>query len=416
MNNYTSKQVSGKTVVLAYSGGLDTSYTAKYLSEVKQLHVISVVANTGGFSEQQLQKIEKNAKALGVKQHIVLNLEQEYYHACVRYLIYGNILKNNTYPLSVSSERFFQAKAIAEFANEANADYLAHGCTGAGNDQVRFDLVFKLLCPDKPIISLVRDEELSREDELLFLKKQGVDLEFDKMEYSINEGLWGTSIGGKETLTSDRNLPEEAYLSKVSNPNPKEVDITFQNGQVTEVNNQAFDDPIHAIKHLNDLGAGYAIGRGIHVGDTIIGTKGRVGFEAPAAYLIIKAHHELEKHTLTKWQMQWKEQLANWYGTMLHDSLYLEPTMRNVEHFLEDTQKNVSGTVTLKLFPMYFEIVGVKTSKDLMNTASGAYGEASGNWSAQDVRGFVSILANPLMNYYSVNSDELQDLSKKQTF
>lgn len=407
MNKYTNEISSGKTVVLAYSGGLDTSYTAKYLSEIKKLQVISVVANTGGFSPEQLADIEKKAKALGVKQHVVLNLENVYYTQCIRYLVFGNILKNNTYPLSVSSERFFQAKAIADYANSVQADYLAHGCTGAGNDQVRFDLVFKLLCPDKPIISLVRDEELSRNDELNFLKKYNVHLDFQKMAYSINQGLWGTSIGGKETLTSENALPEQAYLSKVSEKNPQQISITFEHGQITQVNNQDFNHAVDAIKYLNDLGSKFAIGRGIHVGDTIIGTKGRVGFEAPAAYLIIKAHHELEKHTLTKWQLQWKEQLANWYGNMLHDALYLEPAMRNVEHFLEDLQKNANGTVTLKLYPYHFQIIGVHTPNDLMNTATGAYGEASGSWSAADVKGFVSILANPLANYYAVNKNEL---------
>lgn len=399
-----------KKVVLAYSGGLDTSYTAKYLATNKGLQVISVVANTGGFSQKQLQEIEDKAKALGVTEHVVLELENEYYENCIKYLIYGNILKNNTYPLSVSSERFFQAKAIADYANQCSADYLAHGCTGAGNDQVRFDLVFKLLCPDKPIISLVRDEELSRNEELVFLKKSGIELDFQKMKYSINEGLWGTSIGGKETLTSQNALPEQAYVSQNEQSKPQELTIDFKEGIVKKVNGKLYENPVDAIKKLNELGGKYAIGRGIHVGDTIIGTKGRVGFEAPASYLIIKAHHELEKHTLTKMQMQWKEQLSGWYGTMLHDSMYLEPTMRNVENFLCDTQKNVSGSVKLKLYPYRFEIIGVDSPNDLMNANAGAYGEASGNWTADDVKGFIAIMVNPLKNYYAVNKEELQNI------
>jgi argininosuccinate synthase len=396
-----------QTVVLAYSGGLDTTYTAKYLAIEKNMDVISVVANTGGFDASQLADIEFRAKELGVKKHVVLNIEQTYYQQCIRYLVYGNTLKNNTYPLSVSSERFFQAKAIAEFAKDMNADFLAHGCTSAGNDQVRFDLVFKILLPNTPIISLVRDEQLSRQDEIDYLRKHGVKSDFTKMAYSINAGLWGTSIGGKETLSSSLPLPNSAFPSQAEKTAPELLNIEFNQGQLTKINNQEFSHPVDAIRYLNELGGKFAIGRGMHVGDTIIGTKGRVGFEAPAAYLIIKAHHELEKHTLTKWQMQWKEQLANWYGTMLHDSLYMEPTMRNVENFLEDTQKHVSGKVTIQLSPYYFQIQGIESPYDLMTSKFGAYGEAAGNWTADDVKGFINILSNPLKNYYSVNSDEL---------
>lgn len=398
---------ANKTVILAYSGGLDTTYTAKYLAVEKGYDVISVVANTGGFNQVQLSDIAFKANELGVKDHVVLNIEQEYYDYCIKYLVYGNILKNNTYPLSVSSERFFQAKAIAEYAQQSQADFLAHGCTGAGNDQVRFDLVFKLLAPDKEIISLVRDEELSREDEINYLRKHGVKSDFTKMEYSINEGLWGTSVGGKETLTSHLPLPNHAYPSQVEQQNSETLVLEFKQGEIDKVNGEAFTDKVAAIRKINALGAKFAIGRGMHVGDTIIGTKGRVGFEAPAAYLLIKAHHELEKHTLTKHQMQWKEQLASWYGTMLHDSLYLEPTMRNVETFLADTQKHVTGKVTLVLHPYYFEVQGVESPYDLMNADFGAYGEASGQWTANDVKGFVNILSNSLKNYYTVNSNEL---------
>ncbi|MGE4289651.1 MAG: argininosuccinate synthase [Salinivirgaceae bacterium] len=396
-----------QTVVLAYSGGLDTTYTAKYLAVEKGYDVISVVANTGGFTSEQLKRIEHRAQQLGVKKHVVLDIEKDYYQGCLKYLVYGNVLKNQTYPLSVSSERFFQAKAIAEYARSVNADCVAHGCTGAGNDQVRFDLVFKILIPDKPIISLVRDEQLSREQEIDFLKNNGVDGDFKKMAYSLNEGLWGTSIGGKETLSSNLSLPEEAFPSQVEKNISEVIEIEFNQGQVTKINGQQFPHPVDAIRHLNKLGGEYAIGRGMHVGDTIIGTKGRVGFEAPAALLLIKAHHELEKHTLTKWQMYWKEQLASWYGTMLHDGLYMEPTLRNIETFLEETQKHVTGKVQVKLFPYYFQVLGVESSYDLMNSRFGAYGEASGNWTADDIKGFITVLANPLKNYYSVNTDEI---------
>lgn len=396
-----------KTVVLAYSGGLDTTYTAKYLSVEKDMDVITVVGNSGGFSKEQLDVIEQKAKELGSVKHVVLNVEKEYYDYCIKYLVYGNVLKNNTYPLSVSSERYFQAKAIAEYANEVNADFLAHGCTGAGNDQVRFDLVFKLLAPNKEIISLVRDANLSREDEISYLRKHGVNSDFTKMEYSINEGLWGTSVGGKETLTSNLPLPVEAYPLQLKKLKPEKLEIEFEKGQVVKVNGQSFLHQVDAIRLLNKIGGEFALGRGIHTGDTIIGTKGRVGFEAPAAYLIIKAHHELEKYTLTKWQLQWKEQLGSWYGTMLHDSLYLEPTMRNVENFLEDTQKHVTGKVSLMLYPHYYMVEGVESEFDLMNSDFGAYGESAGKWSSDDVKGFVSIMSNSLRNYYTVNKDEL---------
>lgn len=398
---------SRKTVVLAYSGGLDTTYTAKYLSVEKNMDVITVVGNTGGFSDEQLAKIKSKAEELGSKKHVVLNVEKEYYDYCIKYLIYGNVLKNNTYPLSVSSERYFQARAIAEYANSIGADALAHGCTGAGNDQVRFDLVFKLLAPDKEIIALVRDANLSREEEIAYLRKHGVNSDFTKMEYSINEGLWGTSVGGKETLTSHKALPSAAYPSQATKTEPEKLEIEFEKGQVVAVNGKTFAHKVDAIRYLNEIGKAFAIGRGIHVGDTIIGTKGRVGFEAPAAYLIVKAHHELEKHTLTKWQMQWKEQLGSWYGTMMHDSMYLEPTMRNVENFLEDTQKHVTGKVTLTLHPYYFMMEGVTSKYDLMNSNFGSYGESAGRWTGEDVKGFVTIMSNSLRNYYAVNSDEL---------
>ncbi len=396
-----------KTVLLAYSGGLDTTYTAKYLAVEKGMDVISVVGDTGGFTQEELDEIEHKAKLLGVKDHVVLNVEKEYYAHCIKYMIYGNVLKNNTYPLSVSSERFFQAKAIAEYARKLNVDYVAHGCTGAGNDQVRFDLVFKLLIPDIEVIALVRDEELSREYEIDYLKKHGVVADFTKMEYSINAGLWGTSVGGKETLSSDLPLPNEAFPSQLQETAPCDIEIEFEAGQIASLNGESFEHPVDLIRKLNALGSKYAIGRGMHVGDTIIGTKGRVGFEAVAAYIIIKAHHELEKHTLTKSQMYWKEQLASWYGTMLHDSLYLEPTMRNIECFMEDTQKHVSGKVFVRLAPYQFTVLGIESPFDLMNSKFGAYGEAAGKWTADDVKGFVNILANPLKNYFAVNPDEL---------
>jgi argininosuccinate synthase len=400
-------QNSPKTVVLAYSGGLDTTYTAKYLSQEKGMNVISVVANTGGFNAEQLATIETKAKAIGVKEHVVLNIEQEYYNKCLRFLIYGNILKNQTYPLSVSSERFFQAKAIAEFAKQRKVDAIAHGCTVAGNDQVRFDLVFKLLCPGTEIIALVRDEKLKREDEINYLRSHGVEGDFKKMEYSINAGLWGTSVGGKETLTTNLPLPEPAYPSHCEKDGMEQIVLEFEKGQIVAINGKKYTSAVDAIRFLNEIGSKYAIGRGMHVGDTIIGTKGRVGFEAPAANMLIKAHHELEKHTLTKWQLYWKDMLANWYGTMLHDGLYLEPAMRQMELFMEATQEHVTGKVFVQLLPYRFFIEGIESKKDMMRSGFGAYGEEAGNWTADDVKGFINMMANPLKNYYTVNPDEL---------
>jgi len=393
-----------KKVVLAYSGGLDTSYCALYLSKELNMEVHTVLGNTGGFSPAELQDISIKVKALGVTHHLAINLTKEYYHKCIKYMIMGNVLKNNTYPLSVSSERAFQAMAIAQYAHEIKADYIAHGSTGAGNDQVRFDLIFKIMAPNAEIITPTRDMELSREYEIEYLKNNGVDADFDKMEYSINAGIWGTSIGGKETLTSDKALPESAYPSQQSKFDESELIIAFREGEIISVNNKKYDKPVEAIQEIEKIASPYAIGRDMHIGDTIIGTKGRVAFQAAAPLIIIKAHETLEKHTLTKWQMYWKEQLSNWYGMLLHEAQYLEPVMRNIETFLLDSQKTVNGEVTIKLAPKHFEIQGIVSPNDLMNDAFGQYGEKSDAWTPDDVKGFTNILANSMKIYHSVNS------------
>jgi len=364
-----------KKVVLAYSGGLDTTYCALYLSSELNMEVHTVLGNTGGFTNCELEDIAQRAQKLGVKNHIAIDITQEYYQKSIKYMIMGNVLKNNTYPLSVSSERAFQAMAIAKYAHEINADYIAHGSTGAGNDQVRFDLIFKIMAPNAEIITPTRDMELSRETEIAYLKKHGVTAEFEKMEYSINAGIWGTSIGGKETLTSHKALPEEAYPSQVTKTEQAILKIGFEKGELCSVNGEDFNNPLQAIKKIHEIGSAFGIGRDMHVGDTIIGTKGRVAFEAAAPMLIIKAHQQLEKHTLTKWQMYWKEQLSNWYGMLLHEAQYLEPVMRNIEAFLLDSQKMVNGEVILKLYPKYFEVQGISSPNDLMMDAFGKYGE-----------------------------------------
>lgn len=394
-------------VVLAYSGGLDTSFCVKYLTEEKQLDVYSALANTGGFSENELEDIETKAYELGVTKHISLDVTNRYYQRCIRYMIYGNVLKNNTYPLSVSSERIFQALAIVEYARKIGAKYIAHGSTGAGNDQIRFDLTFQVLAPEIKVIAPIRDLQLSRDAEIDYLKQRGINRDWTKMEYSINKGLWGTSVGGKETLTSNQTLPEEAYPSQLQKDGEETLIIDFEKGEISKINGQSFDNRIDAIKTIEGMAAPYAIGRDMHVGDTIVGIKGRVGFEAAAPLLIIKAHHVLEKHVLTKWQMHWKEQLANWYGMFLHESQYLEPSMRDIEKFLESTQKNVSGKVIVKLKPYRFEVVGIESSHDLMSSVFGEYGEMNKAWTATDVEGFTTILATPLKIYNAVNKGEL---------
>lgn len=392
-------------VVLAFSGGLDTSYCVKYLSLEKGLEVHAAIVNTGGFTSEEMADIERRAYELGVKSFKILDEVKHYYEKCIRYLIYGNVLKNNTYPLSVSAERVFQAVAIANYANEIDADSIAHGSTGAGNDQVRFDMVFDILSPGTKIITPIRDNKLSREEEIEYLKGQGVEMNWEKAQYSVNKGLWGTSVGGKETLNSWDYLPESAYPTQLDKSGKEVVELEFEKGELMKVNGQSFNHAVDAIEALNALAAPYAVGRDIHVGDTIIGIKGRVGFEAAAPLIIIKAHHLLEKHVLTKWQQYWKEQMANWYGMLLHEGQYLEPVMRNVETFLEDTQERVSGKVQVELSPYRFQPLGIESKYDMMSAKFGTYGEMNRAWSGEDVKGFTKILANSSKIHRMVGED-----------
>jgi len=392
-----------KKLVLAFSGGLDTSFCVKYLKEEKGFDVYTAIANTGGFSEVELKAIEEKAYKLGATKHVTLDVTQEYYEKCIKYMVHGNILRNNTYPVSVSSERVFQAIASIDYAKEIGAGYIAHGSTGAGNDQVRFDLTFQVLAPEVEIVTPIRDLMLSREEEIEFLKKHGVEDDFVKMQYSINQGLWGTSVGGKETLTSDKGLPDEAYPSSLEEVEEKTIELGFENGELKTIDGKSFTNGPETIQALEKIASKYAIGRDVHVGDTIIGIKGRVGFEAAAPMLIIKAHHLLEKHTLTKWQIYWKEQLANWYGMFLHEAMYHEPVMRNIETFLESSQENVTGKVFIKLKPYHFELQGIESKHDLMKSGFGEYGETVKAWTADDVKGFTKILSNSLKIYNSVN-------------
>ena len=390
-----------KRVVLAFSGGLDTSFCVKYLSEELGYEVYTAIANTGGFSEAELAAIEERAYALGATKHATLDITEQYYDKSIKYMVYGNILRNGTYPISVSSERTFQAIAIIEYAKSVGAHCVAHGSTGAGNDQVRFDLTFQILAPEIEIITPTRDMTLTREYEINYLKEHGYVADFVKMEYSINKGLWGTSVGGKETLHSEQTLPESAYPSQVTATEPTTLKLTFAKGEISAVNGVEYADKVAAIRAVEAIGSQYGIGRDMHIGDTIIGIKGRVGFEAAAPMLIIAAHKMLEKHTLTKWQQYWKDQIGTWYGMFLHEAQYLDPVMRDMEAFLESTQANVDGTVEITLRPYSYTLVGVTSDFDLMKTDFGEYGEVNKAWTADDVKGFTKIMANSMKIYYN---------------
>lgn len=390
-----------KKVLLAFSGGLDTSFCAMYLKE-QGYEVHTALANTGGFDAEELKVIEEKAKKLGVASHASLDVTKDYYSKSIKYMVFGNVLRNGTYPISVSSERIFQAIAIIEYAKKIGADAVAHGSTGAGNDQVRFDLTFQILAPEIEIITPTRDMELTRDYEINYLKEHGYVADFKKLEYSINKGLWGTSVGGKETLKSNETLPEEAYPSQVTKKEESQMTIDFVNGEIAGVNGKKYDDKIAAINEVNRLGSEYGIGRDMHIGDTIIGIKGRVGFEAAGAILIINAHKMLEKHTLTKWQQYWKDQIGTWYGMFLHEAQYLEPVMRDMEAMLESSQRNVTGRVIINLRPYSYTLVGVETSYDLMRSDFGEYGEVVKAWTADDVKGFTKILGNQMKIYHNV--------------
>ncbi|RZJ71640.1 argininosuccinate synthase domain-containing protein [Flavobacterium sp.] len=393
-----------KKVVLAYSGGLDTSFCLKYLQR-QGYEVHTILINTGGFSPDELSSIEKRAYELGSKAHVNADIVDKYYEKAIKFLVFGNVLKNNTYPLSVSAERVFQAMEAIHYAKTIGAFAIAHGSTGAGNDQIRFDLIFRTIAPEIEIITPIRDLKLSRQAEVEWLQNEGVDYSWEKAQYSINKGIWGTSVGGKETLTSNLPLPESAFPSQITNSGPTKVSLHFEKGELVGIDDQ-FSKPTDNISKLEELASAYGIGRDIHVGDTIIGIKGRVGFEAAAPLVIIKAHHLLEKHVLTKWQQYWKEQLGNWYGMLFHEGQYLDPVMRNIETFLADTQANVTGKVVVTLRPYHFSLEGIESEHDLMNTQFGQYGEMNNAWTAEDAKGFIKILGNPQAIYSQVNAQQ----------
>ncbi len=399
-----------KKIVLGFSGGLDTTFCVKYLSEEKGYEVHSIIVNTGGFSDDELKKIEAHAHKLGVASHTTVNAVQSYYDRIIKYLIFGNVLKNNTYPLSVSAERLSQAIHIAEHVQKLGASAVAHGSTGAGNDQVRFDMVFHIMIPGVEIVTPIRDLKLSREEEINYLQSKGVEMNAEKAMYSINKGLWGTSVGGKETLSSKGILPESAWPTQVTKHGTEEVALNFEKGELTVVNDKQFQHPSAAIQYLQNIAGPYGIGRDIHVGDTIIGIKGRVGFEAAAPMVILKSHHALEKHVLTKWQLQWKDTLSQFYGNWLHEGQILDPVMRDIESFLEHSQINVSGKVFVQLMPYRFQIIGIASAFDMMNSKFGKYGEMNTGFTGDDVRGFSKIFGNQTIIWNAVQQE-----NKKQS-
>jgi argininosuccinate synthase len=390
-------------IVLAFSGGLDTTFCAIYLQKELGYEVHALTVNTGGFTDAELAAIEAHAFALGVKSFKCTDARNDYYNDVIKYLVYGNVLKNNTYPLSVSAERTVQAIAAARYANTIGASAIAHGSTGAGNDQVRFDMVFQIIAPETKVVTPIRDLKLSREQEIEYLKKYNVQMNFEKAAYSINKGIWGTSVGGRETLTSQKGLPETAYPTQLTKSGEEDITLHFEQGELKGVNGQMYNNAVDAIQELQRMASAYAIGRDIHVGDTIIGIKGRVGFEAAAPLIIIKAHHLLEKHTLTKWQLFLKDQVSAWYGNWLHEGQYFDPVMRNIEAFLTSTQQFVTGSVFVKLLPYRFELTGIESAHDLMSAKFGSYGEMNKAWTGEDVKGFTKIFGNQTGIYFQVN-------------
>jgi len=379
-----------KLAVLAFSGGLDTSFCVLYLKE-QGYNVATVTVNTGGFSPTELKRIEEIAPKLGAISHTTVDARAGLFEGYLRYLVYGNVLRGQMYPLSVSAERVCQARAVAELAKDMGATAIAHGSTGAGNDQVRFDVAFRALAPDLELLTPIRDLGLSRAEEMDYCAQRGLVFPEKTRDYSINEGMWGTSIGGRETLDPWSTLPEAAFPGgAIPSLTPKTLVVSFEKGVPLALDGISMD-PVTIIAQLNALGRPYGIGRGVHLGDTILGIKGRVGFEAPAAHLLIGAHRELEKLVLSGKQLFWKESLGNLYGSLLHEGHFFDPLARDLEAFLESSQDCVTGEVRLTLHPRSFVVEGVQSPYSLMDPRIATYGEANKLWSGAEAAGFAKI-------------------------
>lgn len=381
-------------VILAFSGGLDTSFCLLYLQKKFGYDVITVTVDTGGFDEETSAAIAKRAHDLGAIEHIHHDGTQAVYDDHIAYLIKGNVKRGGVYPLCVGAERVVQARVVAQVAARFGARAIAHGSTGAGNDQIRFDVALRALCPDVQIIAPVRDEQWSREASIAWLAEHDITLPSSSTAYSVNEGLWGVTIGGKETHDSWQTPPDEAYAWTVAPQKaPTEgttITLTFDQGKPVAIDGEQLDG-VALVRHLNTLGGAHGVGRGMHVGDTIMGIKGRIAFEAPAAFILLEAHRELEKLVLTRWQSHWKDQLSSFYGMLLHEAQYFDPVMRDMEAFIDSSQQTVTGEVRVDLCQGHARVDGVRSPFSMMSAAAGTYGERNTLWNAEDARGFCTI-------------------------
>ncbi len=390
-------------IVLAFSGGLDTSFLVPYLSEKYQTDVVTATVNTGGFNSEDLAAIEERALSLGAVQHITIDAVDELFDDYLSHLIRGNVLKGGIYPLCVAAERTIQAGKVAEQAIALNAEAVAHGATGAGNDGVRFDVAFQVIAPSLKIIAPVRDEGWTRGREIEYLKERGHAVEEQRLDLSVNEGIWGTTLGGGWTHDPWTGPDEDAFASFDVGPEPQgagEISIGFEEGLPVSIESEGVGGVegmggVESLRRLNRIGRKWRVGRGIHLGDTVLGIKGRIAFEAPGPLMVVSAHRELEKLVLTGNQMLIKDQLAAWYGKWVHEGLYFEPALRDIEALLASSQQRVTGRVRVRLEPGRFSVVGVQSPHSLINEDIARYGEENSLWDGRDARGFSTLLSIP---------------------
>jgi len=387
-------------IVLAFSGGLDTSFCIPWLRETYERPVVTATVNTGGIDAKAAAALDERAHALGADDHVLIDARGEFFDDIIKYLIFGNVRRGQLYPLCVGAERSVQAKHLAKIAVELGSQTVAHGCTAAGNDQVRFEIILKTLAPQLEVLAPVRDHAWARADQVEYLRTRGLSVPSSGSAYSINRGLWGVTIGGTETLDSKESIPESAWvLSSGALTKPasaRKLSVTFDRGVPVAVDGEKAA-PVNLIEKLETIGQSYAIGRGIHLGDTILGTKGRVAFEAPAADILLTSHRELEKLTLGPLQSRIKESLSSVYGDLIHEGKQLDPACRDIEALLRSSQERVSGTVHCSLSAGRLFIDGCESRHSLMAASRGKYGESAGEWTSADAVGFSRILALPGM-------------------